>query len=364
MPAILLIDDNLNFGKGLAMNLRRAGFSVTVTADGSEGIKLASETHPELILCDLKMPAPDGMEIKRILNETSETANIPFVFLSALSAPAIKSSGLSIGAEDYIVKTVDIMELIARIQSILKRKERMDVAARNEVRHLLDNLSTSLPIHTSHHFRTYLGVLQLSLEMLEKNQGSSDQYLEFARTSAYRMKVWMETLIWLNELDLGRQAVRTEQVDLEFSFSMPIREVMDIWRDKKLQLDLHVDNELLIFAPARSFTLVVCHLVDNACKFSPDGGTVSISLYSNGTRGVRLTVEDQGPGIPVDKREEVFERFKQLPCEGGLPDNHGMGLGLYMAREFARSQEGEVVILDSDSGCKVLMSLKNAHAPV
>ncbi|MCX6078447.1 MAG: hybrid sensor histidine kinase/response regulator [Chloroflexi bacterium] len=359
MADLLLIDDNPNFRLGLAANLRKAGFSVAVAADGTEGIKLANEIHPGLILCDLKMPSPDGMEIKRILNEGKATEGIPFVFLSALSAPAIKSSGLSIGAEDYITKPVDIVELIARIQAILKRRERADLLARQEVRQLLDNLSTSLPIHTSHHFRTYLGVLLLSLEMIAKNQSPTDQYLEYARNSAYRMKIWMETLIWMNEYDLGRFPTVGEQVDLEYSFLIPIKEVFDIWHDKNLRLDFKLDNGLTIFTPARVFTQVVCHLVDNACKFSPEGGLVQVILQANGSAGCTLTIVDQGPGIPADKRETVFERFSQMPYDQGLPENHGMGLGLFMARSFARTQDGDVKILESDSGCNVQMVLKN-----
>ena len=359
MADLLLIDDNPNFRLGLAANLRKAGFSVAVAADGTEGIKLANEIHPGLILCDLKMPSPDGMEIKRILNEGKATEGIPFVFLSALSAPAIKSSGLSIGAEDYITKPVDIVELIARIQAILKRRERADLLARQEVRQLLDNLSTSLPIHTSHHFRTYLGVLLLSLEMIAKNQSPTDQYLEYARNSAYRMKIWMETLIWMNEYDLGRFPTVGEQVDLEYSFLIPIKEVFDIWHDKNLRLDFKLDNGLTIFTPARVFTQVVCHLVDNACKFSPAGGLVQVLLQANGSDGCTMLITDQGPGIPAEMRETVFERSSQMAGSGGLPENHGMGLGLFMARSFARTQDGDVKIVQAAAGCKIQMTLTN-----
>ncbi len=359
MADLLVIDDNPNFRLGLAANLRKAGFSVAVAAGGVDGIKLANEIHPGLIICDLKMPSPDGLEIKRILNEGKETADIPFVFLSALSTPAIKSTGLSIGAEDYITKPVDIVELIARIQSILRRKERADLLMHEEARQLLDNLSTSLPIHTSHHFRTYLGVLLMSLEMIAKNQSPSGQYLDYARNSAYRMKIWMETLIWMNEYDLGRYPTSGETVDLEYSFLIPLREVFEIWHEKNLKIDLHIDDDVMIFTPARVFTQVVCHLVDNACKFSQEGGVVQVCLKQHDTDGCSLTITDQGAGIPLDKRETVFERFSQMPYDQGLPENHGMGLGLFMARSFARTQNGDVNILDSTNGCTVQMTLKN-----
>jgi len=361
MLDILVIDDNVNFGIGLAGNLRKAGFGVKVVNDGNEGIKAAKELHPGLILCDLKMPAPDGMEIKRALNANTSTAGIPFVFLSGASDPTIKSDGLGIGAEDFITKSVDILELIARIQAILKRKERSELLARQEIRQVLENLSTSLPIHTSHHFRTNLGILLLSLEMIAKQQASGELYLEFARNSAYRMKVWMETLIWMNEYDMGRYAQTGEQLDLELAYILPLKEVLEIWHDKNLQLDFQVDPGMALFNPSRPFTMAVCHLVDNACKFSPQNGLIQVYLRANGEDGSKLIVRDQGPGIPRDMRENVFERFFQMPGAelGGLPENHGMGLGLFMARTFARTQDGDVQILDSDQGCSVQMFLKN-----
>jgi two-component system sensor histidine kinase/response regulator len=360
MPGILLIDDNKNYCFGLAGNLRKAGFNVSAVSDGLEAIKLANKIQPDLILCDVQMPSPDGMEIKRILNEESRTAGIPFVFLSALSAPSIKSNGLNMGAEDFITKSVDLLELIARIEAILRRKERADILARQEVQQLLENLSTSLPIHTSHHFRTYLGILLMSLEMLSKKQApGNDQYLEYARSSAYRMKIWMETLIWLNEFDLGRFETTGETLNLEFSLIMPIKEVFDIWHEKNLQLDLKIDDGVIVCTPARSFTHAICHLVDNACKFSPDGGLIQVHLESSGINGCKLTIQDQGEGIPRDMRENVFERFYQIQGEGGLAENHGMGLGLFMARSFARTQDGDVHILDSNSGCTIQMRLKN-----
>ncbi len=359
MTDLLLVDDNVNFRLGLAANLRKAGFSVAVAADGAEGIKLANEIHPGLILCDLKMPSLDGMEIKRLLNEGKATQGIPFVFLSSLSAPAIKSKGLSIGVEETITKPVDIVELIARIQAILKRRERATLLARQEVRQLLDNLSTSLPIRTSHHFRTYMGVLLLSLEMIAKNQEPVDQYLDYARNSAYRMKTCMETLIWLNEFDLGRSPTSGEQVDIDYSLIVPIKEVLEIWHNKQLKVDFRVQDGLTIFTPARVFTQVVCHLVDNACKFSPEGGLVQVLLQANGSDGCTMLITDQGPGIPAEMRETVFERSSQMAGSGGLPENHGMGLGLFMARSFARTQDGDVKIVQAAAGCKIQMTLTN-----
>ena len=363
MTSILLIDDNRNFQLGLAANLRREGFEVMTASNGEDGIKLASEALPALILCDLKMPVPDGMAVKRQLEAEPVTADIPFIFLTALDSLDNKINGLSAGAEDYITKPVDLNELVARIHAVLRRKEKADLKAKQEVLELLENLKNTLPLHTSHLFRTYVGILLLSLEMIKKQVPNQEQSLRIAYESTFRIKKLINDLIWLNELDLGRLSTYAEQVNLDLSFKLPVCELVETWKSKDLQMEMTVEPGVLVIAPLQHFTQSILHLVDNACKFSPTGGLIKIHLASNGLGGCVLTVEDQGPGIPIPLREVVFKRFYQVPNEDNLPQNHGLGLGLYLAKSFAESQGGDVQIMDSLAGCKVQMRLgKNSFS--
>jgi signal transduction histidine kinase len=72
-----------------------------------------------------------------------------------------------------------------------------------------------------------------------------------------------------------------------------------------------------------------------------------------------ITVEDEGPGIPKKIRKTVFDRFSQNNNDESPSENQGMGLGLFMAQSFARTQDGDVLILNETSGCKIQMTLKN-----
>ena len=357
MTNILLIDDNHHFQLGLSSNLRRVGFDVAVASNGDEGIKLAREIRPEVILCDMKMPGLDGMAVKKVLNNDVETENIPFIFLSALSGPTITCKGLLSGADDYIGKPFNFNELIARIRSVLRREERTEIKSRQDVQQLLENLASSLPIHTSHLFRTQLGIILLSLNMLSRKTDNSDIYLEYAMSSAIRSRMLVDSLIWLNGFDLDRNDTLGAQLDLEVNFILPLKELLQMWKEKGLQIDIQVDR-FALEAPAHSFTLAVCHLVDNACKFSPTGGRVQIHMQGDIGGGAILTVQDQGPGIPSQIRSIVFDRFYQIPNEMELPENHGLGLGLYIAKSFARMRGGDVKILDSNEGCKVQMTMQ------
>ncbi len=98
----------------------------------------------------------------------------------------------------------------------------------------------------------------------------------------------------------------------------------------------------------------MCRLVDNALKFSPEGGEVNITLAANGHGVCVLTVSDQGPGVPVELREKVFGRYYQGPRNDASLDE-GLGAGLTVARTSARELGGDVAILDPADGCQVQM---------
>ena len=120
---ILLIDDERKLLLGLRAVMAREGFEVLAGSDGNEGVKLAKENLPDIIICDVMMPPPNGFELKKILAAEPLTATIPFIFLTARTAEVDKIAGLKQGADDYITKPFNIDELIARVHTILRRIE-------------------------------------------------------------------------------------------------------------------------------------------------------------------------------------------------------------------------------------------------
>jgi signal transduction histidine kinase len=102
---------------------------------------------------------------------------------------------------------------------------------------------------------------------------------------------------------------------------------------------------------------VLGNLIDNACKYSPDGEPVRLSANREGDQAV-LAVEDLGPGIAATDRERIFERFSQLDRQAQRRGG-GIGLGLYIARQLARSQDGDLLVVDplGDRGARFELHL-------
>ena len=116
---ILIIEDEKNMVTGLQFNLEARGYRVSAAFDGEEGYRKAIEQHPDLIILDLMLPKRDGYDVcKRLKKEAPE---IPIVMLTARSQEAEVVLGLELGADDYVTKPFSVMELMARIKTVLRR---------------------------------------------------------------------------------------------------------------------------------------------------------------------------------------------------------------------------------------------------
>jgi len=122
---ILIIEDDPSILRGLEMNLSLEGYCLLTARDGSEGLRLAREGHPDLILLDIMLPKRDGFEVIREIREDNE--EVPILVLSARSEEADKLLGLSLGADDYVTKPFSLPELLARIRTALRRQRRSAV---------------------------------------------------------------------------------------------------------------------------------------------------------------------------------------------------------------------------------------------
>lgn len=121
-PHILLVDDETELTAQLGPFLRRAGFSVSVAGDGITALRLARTLAPDLIVLDVILPELDGRAVLRRLRE--EAVWTPVILLTQVSSAAERTMALEEGADDYLNKPFDPMELVARIRAILRRVQR------------------------------------------------------------------------------------------------------------------------------------------------------------------------------------------------------------------------------------------------
>ena len=116
--SVLIVEDDRNIAELLQLYLEKEGYSVTVAADGGQGLTKYRAIHPDLVLLDVMMPVMDGWSVCRSIRSESQT---PIIMLTAKSETEDKVNGLRSGADDYITKPFEMKEVLARIEAVLRR---------------------------------------------------------------------------------------------------------------------------------------------------------------------------------------------------------------------------------------------------
>lgn len=120
---ILLIEDNAEMRENITEILDLAGYKVITASNGKEGVSMAQHEKPDLIICDIMMPVLDGYGVLHMLSRQEETASIPFIFLTAKAERGDLRKGMEMGADDYLTKPFDDIELLNAIESRLKKSD-------------------------------------------------------------------------------------------------------------------------------------------------------------------------------------------------------------------------------------------------
>lgn len=121
MTKILIIEDNTDIRENVVEILELSGYRVFDAPDGKVGVQMALQHVPDIILCDIMMPEMDGYEVIEELNKHAETSATPFIFLTAKAERPDVRKGMELGADDYLTKPFDDTELLAAIESRLKK---------------------------------------------------------------------------------------------------------------------------------------------------------------------------------------------------------------------------------------------------
>lgn len=344
---VLVIEDDRDIRDTIADTLTFAGYEVAHAEDGVTGIAVARECDPDLILCDIMMPGRDGYEVLSKLNEHPRTVSTPFIFLTARSTKEDRRKGMSLGADDYLVKPFSAKELLIAVESRLRRHSKLKKYNLDEMDSVRQYLNYTIP----HELRTPLSGILGYLEMLENDFDSLEPDLvkrmfHQMGISARRLSKTVEDFITYSQVKLVKSEPEVWQKVQAFSevneFELLLKQVVT-----KEAAVSNREGDLIVDVEPGRVEIFIDHgekliqtVANNAFKFSQPGSCVKLTgvkkvgvyefTFSNEGRGM---TEEQIARIGINNQ---FERNKY--------EQQGAGLGLATAQAIVELYNGRLSI--------------------
>jgi signal transduction histidine kinase len=361
---ILIVDDDPVNVDVLDEFLRTAGFETLLAADGEEALEKVQQGRPDLVLLDVVMPRMDGYEVCKGLKDDPQTVFLPVVMITGLHGVQERIKGVDAGADDFLTKPINPLELITRVKSLLRVKRlhdeleahRRDLEARVAERTAqlqqaladlrdLDRLKSEFVGRVSHELRTPLlhikGYLTLLAEgALGGEAAPQGRGLDAAVKSVLRLERLVDDVVDLGRTQAGPLALQptspAESIRTALAAVAPAAEARGI----RVQAEIAAGLPPVLAEP-QALARCLRHLLDNAVKFSPAGSAVLVQAAPGGAGKVRFSVTDQGEGIPADQLQKVFQEFYQL--DGSATRRYGgTGVGLALVKMLLEAQGAEI----------------------
>ncbi|MBV1881186.1 MAG: response regulator [Pseudomonadales bacterium] len=362
---ILIIDDSPDMVLLLETSLSDAGYQVRSASTGNQGIALAQEVRPQLIILDVLMPGINGFDTCRQLKSMAETELIPVIFVTSENMSCAEEEGFSVGGVDYIMKPINVPLLLARVKIHLQLKlyqdslEEVVKQRTKELRSSLKKLSQSNEIKDAfltiinHELRTPLNGAQGALYLMQHDQQLPPEQAELLSTASNSLSDLcdlVESILILTEAIAGTLKLDNKPFSLTKVLNNIVTKARQKSDNRALSFEVKIESDLtdnFIGDPAQ-LTRVIEHLIDNAVKFTHHGHIKLKSKLDRATKTdnfmiLKITVEDTGIGIDNDQLEKIFQLFRQLE-DNSTRRFSGLGIGLTFCQSLLQMMKGSIHI--------------------
>jgi signal transduction histidine kinase len=358
-PKILVVDDNAENRALAEATLEDEGYEVVLAASGDEAIRTFERDRPDCVLLDVRMPGTDGFAVCAHIRSLPRGADTPVVFLTALRDVDTFDAALRAGGDDYLTKPVRPTELVLRVQAALKLRRMSDELREHYdlVRRQRDDLirlqlqKERLIAFIVHDLKNPVNAMDLHAQLLLRDPALSDDARDSVssiRTEARSLLRLVLNLLDISKSEEGALVPRLEDVDLDRLTSEVISEHEVVATSAELRLE-RVCEPAKIRADVDLLRRVLENLLDNAIRHSPGGSTIRLSVTGDGG-GVTIRAADEGPGVPSEMREKIFERFVQLESGERVVRRAGRGLGLAFCKLAVEAHGGRIWVEDANPG--------------
>lgn len=364
---ILIVDDTETNVLLLMTILKKSGFQLHTACNGLEALEKVEQIHPDLILLDVMMPIMNGYETITKLKENPDTAEIPVMFLTALNDTENLVKGFSLGASDYIGKPFRREELLTRINYHLKLLDAKRTIQRQnvELEKLIYARDKSYSI-ISHDLRSPIAGIKMLSEAIKNSLPNGELGEEIAPLahmlgrSADEVYDLLDNLLSWTRSQTGRFTYHPEQIVLAQIAETVIDMLTPLALGKGVTISCTpIDPLLMIEGDEEMLKTILRNILSNAIKFSFAGGNIHFEVGAC-EEFLKLSIADQGKGIPADKQSALLTEATHFTTYG-TGQEKGSGLGLLLCKEFVQNHGGELWFeSEENKGTTFFFTLKKA----
>ena len=341
----MIVDDVPENLQLLSVMLKQTGFLVRSATSARRALAAAQQAAPSLFLLDICMPEMDGLEMCQQLKAIDALKDIPVIFISALNETGEKIKAFQAGGVDYITKPFQEREVVARVTAHLElHRQKIELEAVNRRLKELESLRDNLIHMIVHDMNGPLMVVNGHLEMIRKfdvaalsQEGSHS--LDEAQGGTRRLARMVSEMLLVSKLEAGKLVSDFKPCNLSALACKAAADICSASSPKQIKINLvsHPEN-VTVPLDAELIERVLQNLLGNAWKFSPERGTINLTIAAAEGR-VRVEVSDAGPGIAPEFQEMIFERFGQVASG---KSRQGTGLGLAFCKLAVEAHGGSL----------------------
>jgi len=351
VKSTLLVVDDVAENLDLLVYALGSAYTVRVATDGRSALRSAEDVAPDLIVLDIMMPEMDGYEVCRLLKKNKNLREIPVIFVTGLHEATEKVKGFSVGGVDYLAKPFDISEIRARVATHLKLShQRRELQNAYERIRDIEKLRADLTHMIVHDMRQPLSIILGNLEMAQMSalHKKTVHHIDSAISSTETLLKMVAIFLDVSKMEEGSIPLVLSSVDMWAMMSDILRELEPVQEGRNIILNPH-SNVLEIMADADLIQRVVQNLIGNAIKFTDkENGIIAVDIEDMPNNKVRLSIKDNGIGVPLEYQGKIFDKFYQAAARK-QGNGHSSGLGLTFCKLAVEAHDGTIG-LNSDMG--------------
>jgi DNA-binding response OmpR family regulator len=368
---ILIVEDSQENMDLLVYFLHPQGYEIISVYDGLSALQKVEEEHPDIILLDIMLPKMDGYEVCGRLKKDPETKFIPIIMLTALKELKDKVRALEVGADDFLTKPFENIELLARVKSLLRLKEyhdelqskNMELAEKNESLMRMDRFKEDLTNLIIHDMKNPLFVIQGNLQMMSMSMENVPpeilkKYAQRIERSSQQLLRMVVNLLDISRIEEGTIDLKNDHANINEIIDKIIERIKDYPENKNKEIIVDLDSNLPELIIDRS---VMGRVFENLINFSitnlVDVGKVTITTAAVDDQRIQFVTHDNGTQIPKNYHDKIFEKFSQTEIKdsGYRVDR---ALGLTFCKMAVEAHKGSMWLdLENKVGNKFIIEL-------